>query len=1217
MSKRIIALALVLLLCAGLFPSSVFAAENDLKCITVYYGRHQDDDSWTRKCLMSVYADGGDLLFSAEDLALLSGFELVFDEDTLIYTRNNKEIIVHLKENAISCQYLEDRFPLPSKIRHENGEYFLSGAGMLAWLNVRYGVQDGMLMVVPTPISYWDLDEVDLGQYEFSMSTCAQILGLSEKDISALIYTEKSNSSVILDFLHGGETSITDTQEYYDLFYDFFMDRSATARAVGHMNEQNMIFAEMTKDMGTIMSFFLKNDMVEAGSDVMEEIIDAAKNVVKIITYTSLFKEDNTLKVSMMKSLIRNRGHQYDPEMITAAGQAAETFTDYFSGVSYILGYALLSAISDEITDLAQTDIMELLDIAGLGDETGNYRMARADSYLSLSDAGQYISNKGVATGSHQELEDVEAHAMLHLYAVEQAYRAFAQHVIDVKGSWEDLEAFLNLASEAEDMYAQFLAASVYMQEDVCDFDFVQKRVDGLIKEFTKVQRQSVTLSEIVRTADQGVYLAALMDMGMRDMNWQVSDLDGDGTAELLISGLASAEHITDPHTERSYIVLDGPLVESITPMGDSAFSFAVQSMDQSKFYVRYDSVSTSTQENTAYTWNGRNWHTAAQWQHFPEQDLQGNPIEVDWYFLSGQRVTQSDYESKFLQTLDLTRDPVYENENLLDRTISGDPADLMQELNAHYTENCQIVTFDADQDGDKDRVYVISGAADRFSRQIADRFDSGTEVHLNYTDEMTTLVFAENLGDGIRLRICRVDAAYNAPALSSVWGICIGSEDFLYCPEGAPFVKLNRDDAMMNLMLKTAKQVTAESDNAVLAGDGKSIDAILGGGHAHMTFAGGVTTAGTFFNNHHDIGYFTPQLPLSLYAGQFRAGLTPATEWSREEPMTAEEETIYSHYTSDCYYFDNTLSQVFHVTLNQRGRGYCGIITSVSAELVTEVPDDLRRQLGISDDWQPYIPASGSMDLSTLLGSSWAELQTRMDSFRPEPEYQAFVYGELDGAGIDILFSDEGTISENLPETVHITPGQGSFLLCEGVTTSMTMDEIWEKIQPSMKWEKPYPQYGPDGEYLYHETSFYYFCPSTSLIYRVYLGYQPAMTDPAAGHTKEQLQQMVEDYFNQNIAEDGATYVIFDSEIIDGANTCTLYVRGQFPNGTDANVLVADVVVDKATGMMTIDYYYETRQVQLFTPVASSELEGGKILRVSVELIAYPPSEVMDHFYP
>lgn len=794
MAKRLLSLLLALALLCPILPAPAQAAGETGVFVTI----QTCSGSTTRQRLVYALEEGSDLLLSAEDLADFSGFFLARSENTLTFSRGYKVVSVDLTASTVKlCDsqnpdtVCSSAAALPSKVVTQGEQVFLSAAGMLPRLNVSCHLEDGLLTIAPNPLSLWDfIHDVSLSDYVFDIAYCAQVLDCSQKHIRSLVYTNNDLSESIIYSIDSGHA---DTEEFYAVFDRFVQDETAADEAVEYLRELYGTVANLAEGYSDLFAWL---DLVCPYSSAifnadfvggMGKVFAVAETAARLLTYYNLFHQDNTHKISMMKSLVNCYGNDYNDQLITAARQIIMTYENFWLGLFFNTGYDLTNALADFISF---ESLREAFRVNYLGQLPDNELLEQTVYFESLMDACRRVYNKGFDPNNRQQLQAWYDHAMLYFYSVEQIYWGMAQHVIDKKGgTFEQLQAFQRTAHTMESMYGKYLAASLYLNNDLFDNHFFSGKESEFLASLPHVTRKA-SGGNASAAAEQGIFLSALWEMDVYEPQWHVGDMDLDGKEELLIFYNDGCMHT---------VVMDDWAMDHQMAFFVAYDTFQLLQTADGQVIQRHDYDDGEYAYTTFYTWNGQGWSKNAQWRNFAswEGDTWADTYHDDFWEVDGTAVDKDTYLNRATPFLDAEPLP-FNYTDCTSRVISGDGNAMIADLNAHFSSRDNFIKslqLDVGNDGNMDRLYLLFDAANIW----LDLQDPWLEIYgpsslHTYRDRKATLVLAENLGSSIHLRVQRLPIPYfESPDLladAKVSGstLTIGNETYFYQEAYEPF---------------------------------------------------------------------------------------------------------------------------------------------------------------------------------------------------------------------------------------------------------------------------------------------------------------------------------------------------------------------------------------------------------------------------------------------
>ena len=796
MAKRIVSLAL----CALVL----------LSCLSVPQARGMEDAGIAEAAYITVNLSGyerrvqvftweEDLLFSARDLADLSGFVLKSTPEAVSLTRGAKEIRVERSSGKLTCSLVSGSKILKSPVLELGGETYLSGAELLPWLNVGMKFEDGILYMVPNPVSLWDFaGEINLKDYGFSDQKCTEIMGISSKELNAILYMER-NDSVIFSALNLED--FAETKEYYELLDDFFLDKSGSDAAIAELTEGMDVVTGLGSGVGQILDV-----MVPGLGEVLDTLGDIGKGAVRLYTYCTVFEADNTMQLNIMRSLKACRNYQYNQNMLDAVQQIIDTYTDYWSGLNYQTAYDLAQCEVENLEELTGQDLFRAFKMNWTDAKIDNTWLERFGCYRNLSGIGLQVCRKGWGSGNFTELENYICHAMLYLYMSEQCYQGIIQYMMDNgyrEGFTRDmvLEMY-RLAYRNDELYGKFLAASMYISYDRVSFKTHSGDYEMLVQSFAHLQLRQSDYGP-ARTAEMAVYMAALQDMNIPGLRWTMADIDRDGAYEYILDGFFQDANPWEP----SILVLDGMHMGMFTPLGAAGMAGLTQAEDGGMYYVRYGYYSAMEQAEMIFAWNGGRWSPILRWEGTVEE-IDGEYRTLGTYQVDGREADQEEHDRVLLE-LNLEDSFELSNADPLEHTVPGDPEENFKLLDRYYEDRdgyLQTLSADLEGDGDSDRVYAILGAADLWKENAAMEECHGGEIPFLFRDMALTLVVAENLGDSVRLRVCRLPGEGDATPVTIVDGQLLYQGNFYhYQTQGNPFPEETESPAQIPSLAEMA----------------------------------------------------------------------------------------------------------------------------------------------------------------------------------------------------------------------------------------------------------------------------------------------------------------------------------------------------------------------------------------------------------------------------
>lgn len=799
MRKRLICLLLALVFMLSSIPVSAAAEELNSVYVTIQTGS-TDSDGNTRLQHHNVYAleDGTDLLFSAQDLASFCNFTLSFpDSNTITFTRGYKVVSVDVTTSEVSFYTPKninmksaESAELPSKVVRKNDQYYLSAAGMLPRLNVTCMLDDGLLTIIPNPLSLWDfIFDVDLSDYTFDIAYCAEVLGCTEKHVKSLVY---SNNDLVDSIVYMIDADFADSHEYYEIFDRFIQDETVTDNAVQELGDAYGLAAELagsytevceTMDM-VFPDFSHINDA--AFSDAVSTTFTVAESAAKFITYCNLFDHDNSKKLEVLDCFINHYAFQHSDAMVTAASQAKMTYENFWLGLMFQGGYSFIYDLTEEITF---EGLRESLRVNYLGMLPDNELLERTEHFEALKGAARVVYDKQFDPNSREQVSAWYAHAFLYFYSVEQIYLGMVQHVIDMKGGQlEQVQSFGKTASKMESMYAKYLASSVYLNSDLFDNEFFTAKSSELLASLPYVTRMP-SAGNASSAAEYAIFLSALHDSSIDIDRWTIMDIDCDGIEELLIDFSDAYYHT---------LVLDNWAIDHQTYNTMYCDTTQILQTADGQVFIQYDYNDGESAYTVFRIWDGQHWSDVARWQNWlpDDSDSWSDFFYSDYWEVDGVGVDQDTYNQRVAPFLSAT--PADFNYMSYDsRSITGDAQALMDDLDTYFQARegfVKSIPTDVNNDKNTDRIYLLTDASTMwFELMDCDHSGDDHEIH-NIRDHTVTLLLAENYGTEIQLRLQRLNLPYtearamlkNAKANSNT--LTIGDETYYYQEYDTPF---------------------------------------------------------------------------------------------------------------------------------------------------------------------------------------------------------------------------------------------------------------------------------------------------------------------------------------------------------------------------------------------------------------------------------------------
>lgn len=306
-----------------------------------------------------------------------------------------------------------------------------------------------------------------------------------------------------------------------------------------------------------------------------------------------------------------------------------------------------------------------------------------------------------------------------------------------------------DLAQRIRDLIKKLLEWAEKDRDTVIDMDPEEKDKLEQIPAYEDVVPVEPQLTREEALLDYGFLVDSLREMGCGDVCWEVSDLDDDGSSELLLEVIATAEGFPSQLTAD----WDTQTLFSFTPTGAAQSScFCRYSDDSYGFYTGYHTV--GNQEETYHDWDGNTWMPT---------DL----TPVEWYTL------------------------------LFGPDLWCIPTDLTPAAAAAALENSYLnrpgyagsLSGDLDGDGSREYILLLRGVSNRYFVNLQRANDWGDEPYLEYSDLQISAVVVSESGGQTWLRSARLDSAACEDVHLENGGLYIDGMLYSYHADGTPLV--------------------------------------------------------------------------------------------------------------------------------------------------------------------------------------------------------------------------------------------------------------------------------------------------------------------------------------------------------------------------------------------------------------------------------------------
>ena len=822
MTRRILCLLLVLALLSGFTVTASASDYGDTTFVSVTV--------WNKEYRQLIAIPvGADLLFSAEDLAWMSDMTLTQQNTLIRFTRGSKTVSVQLidpekgapgpgYEEVVAAMVSTNTKKLLSPAQKIDGKWYLSAASILPWLNVVVDVSENTIRVRPAQESLWDeWNDFRLSDHAFDFVACCDEMGLDSKELQTAAYIRNNGLKSILDLdLNNNGSTYQGTQNYLDLFDDFFMDKSSTDDALsGKKNLLNEICNIVDAASLVFMIALPEFTPILEGVDL---VVKSGNTALDYVAYLWLFDEDNDQKLRIMDSfadeLIPN-AVDLDKNMKNAADKIRVRYRSLWEG---LIQKALRTTVDLAVDELNSIVVLKALDLKWNAERPLNQKIDRIGLYDTIAASAKQTVNEGFGSYSQKDIYIVEDNAMLYLYCAEQNYRAMAAYIQHTDCASEDLmQTYISKADAAQEAVAKLLSVSTFAQYDASDAGKWNTMSKALQEGFEDLERSSAVYTDIGVTVDNAIYLTGLQEMGFRNLRWTKADMDRDGFPEILA--------LSDDDGTYGCLVMDA---NNKSMAGRSFFS-----MDTGYFALLPSTDGVAYHPTYGFEWGGiLSWdgHNLAERFYWSEgwENVDGQQIFVDYFFCDDEVVDYNVYAQKLEEAkiIDLSYEDrltsIYlDSPNLSDVVLQGDQESLLRHITTHVKARdgflaSKDVNFDLDDD--TDRLFIVKNALSETLLFARENTESRDMAHLTYLDLDWTLVLAERVSEGIHLRTCRIDEQYleNISVGDCVFEgevLSVGENDFYYSAEGKPFLDAMEHDAMnapdlLDFLDKTGPQI-------------------------------------------------------------------------------------------------------------------------------------------------------------------------------------------------------------------------------------------------------------------------------------------------------------------------------------------------------------------------------------------------------------------------
>lgn len=312
-----------------------------------------------------------------------------------------------------------------------------------------------------------------------------------------------------------------------------------------------------------------------------------------------------------------------------------------------------------------------------------------------------------------------------------------------------------------------------------------------------------------------------------------------------------------------------------------------------------------------------------------------------------------------------LSEMPQMSDPNLKDITISGNSKSLLESLDnymEHRRNYYASQTVDLNGDGQFDRVYAIVGSANLWMENMELHLAQSDEFNIFGNDPQLTLVAAESVSGGIRVRVMRIWPEGQTQWTLEGGTLTVNGTVYKYAPDGEdPFVCENLSYPSMDtenvpltqLLLLTQDELIPmlEDYSEFTSSDGESIygEGVFNGAQLEVTYeqVNGQFRAKTIevvFGE--ETVHVTPSLTSDDSVEKAEKTLQPTLTWKLTDSEDEGDAVCYFH---SSFYYDTVTESAWYVTVRTRepweddhwgDRSFAGIKFFYSESLNEEMPD-------------------------------------------------------------------------------------------------------------------------------------------------------------------------------------------------------------------------------------------------------------------------------------
>jgi len=746
MAKRV--LALILIICCLLTACPALADNARRGSVVV--------NKLGSERRVMVFVDGKDVLFSAEDLAEFSDHQLQIKNNKVTLQRGRKTLTVDVNKNELTCSLSKGKTKLEKAVVKADGTFYISGAQLLNWLNIRVGYRDGKLFVSPNPASIWDITG-KITDDGFSTKACAQIMGISEKKVKKIL-----------------DRKALKQRDYYDLLDDFFLDQSMTDTSTALLREQMDIVTNLGKYADFCIGLFYPP---LSGKTSFEDLGKIGEKLVRLTVYASLFMENNSTKLEIMESLHASAKKEGNKALSEAALDVYYSYMSFWRGLLYRgndfnLKDTLLELVPE---NLDSYDLIIATDLLVVDDRLSSQWLNRYPGYNKLAKLAEKECKNGPNTKDFGAMKHYVYHAMLYYYAAEQCYRGMIQYMIEQRYAADKIDQMHIKAGRAEALYGHYLTALAYLSSDRVEHSHHANDYELNTRAFMSHLDIRSGESSAVHIPEMMNGLAALKAMDIPSLHWTVLDNDADGEDEIFLWGYCGKDDFHE-----SIMVLDGSTLGIYTDRGDTQADTA-QSRRNNRFYIVEEYSVPYLFEESLYEWDGDTWSP-----FISQKKVSG--VSAD-YFFNGVSVSEEQHKTA-KKSLDLSSfdlecpdyDDVYQ---------PGSPQTILKEVDNYYmgySVGSSVYPFDLNGDGTRDRLILLPNAFNAFQRGMRKDLCTGTETPFKFKDKALTVITAEDVTDSVRFRVGRLPMKNGQFELQPDHSLIVDGVSYIYQPFGLPF---------------------------------------------------------------------------------------------------------------------------------------------------------------------------------------------------------------------------------------------------------------------------------------------------------------------------------------------------------------------------------------------------------------------------------------------